>query len=165
MTDNPEFILDDGADGQDASKLRQLLKQAHATLKQKDQELEALRSAEVQRTAKATWDELKVPDRIRKLYQGEQTPEAMKQWFEEYRDIFNVEVAEEQPGEPQLTPEQVAQQAAAAAFQEASSLGSDALNSGLDAVNAKVQAAKGLKGADLAAAKAEVYKALGFPEH
>lgn len=133
MSDTPnEFETVD--DEQEPGKLRQLLKQAHAQLKQKDKELTELRTVESQRAAKATWDELKVPAKIRALYNGEKDPAAMKQWWDEYREVFNVEVAEEQPVEPQPTPEEQAQQQAAQQFQDASTLGTNAIHSGFDAI-------------------------------
>jgi len=165
VSDNSEFVDDDTQ--QDPGKLRQLLKQAHAQLKQKDKELEDLRTAEAQRTVKSTWDELKVPDFVRGLYNGDKTPDAMKQWWETSKGFFNIEAVEEAPAkQEQETEEQRAHREAAERYQEATSLGSDALAGGFDAAITKAQqAAKTLKGADLEAAKREFYQASGFPEY
>jgi hypothetical protein len=163
VSNTDEFVTDD-SDSQDPGKLRQLLKQAHAQLKQKDQELESLRSQEAERSAQAAWDELKVPDRIRKLYTGDKDPAAMKTWWDEYRDIFNVDVAEEQ--KPQETPEQEAQRAAAEQYQQAAGLGTDSLATGVEAAFAKAQATKTLgRGAEFEAARKALYEAQGVPEY
>lgn len=165
MSDNNEFNQDDPNGQPSGSGLRAKLEQALAENAQLKRAFEELQSKETERTVKATWDELQVPAPIREFYKGDQTPDAMKQWWESSKGFFNIQAVEEQPAEQQLTPEQEAAQAAAQAFQEASSIGTDANIGGVDALNAKVQAAKGLKGTDLAAAKAEIYKALGVPEY
>jgi len=152
-------------------KLRQLLAQAHATLKQKDKELADLNAFKASISVKATWDELKVPDRIRKLYNGDTSADAIKAWWEDSKGLFNVESAEEQPAEQQLTPEQVEQQQAAQQFQDASSLGTNAIHSGFDAVKQKADnAAEAFKAgrmsrADFDAARAAVYEGLNTPAY
>lgn len=165
VSDNSEFVDDDTT--QDPGKLRQLLKQAHATLKAKDKELEDLRSAESQRTVKSTWDELKVPDVIRGFYNGDKTPDAMKQWWEASKGFFNIEASVEQPAvQEQETEQQREHREAAERYQEATSLGSDALEGGFDAAVEKAkQAAKTLTGTDLAAAKQEFYRTSGLAEY
>lgn len=166
MSDNGEFNQDDNDGQQNGGTLRQKLEQALAALKAKDQELEALRSKETERTVKATWDELQVPAPIREFYKGDQTPDAMKQWWEASKGFFNVQAVEEKPAEQQeLTPEQLAAQAAAEAFADASSIGRDAPAGAVNAIDAKVQAAKKLKGADFEAAQREIFKELGFDEY
>lgn len=159
-----EFVDDDTT--QDPGKLRQLLKQAHATLKQKDKELQDLLTEKATTVVKSTWDELKVPDFYRGLYNGDKTPDAMKQWWEASKGFFNIEAGEQSPaGEVQETDEQRAHRESAERYQEATSLGTDALQDGFDAVTVKAkQAAKNLSGADLAAAKAEFYRSTGLPE-
>jgi hypothetical protein len=164
VSDTNEFVTDD-TDSQDPGKLRQLLKQAHATLKQKDQELESLRSQEAERSAQAAWDELKVPDAIRDFYKGEQTPEAMKAWWEDSKSFFNIEQAE-QDKTVQQTPEQQAQRAAAEQYQQAAGLGTDSLATGVEAAFAKAQATKTLgRGAEFDAARKALYEAQGVPEY
>lgn len=164
MSDTPnEFeTVDDNE--QEPGKLRQLLKQAHATLKQKDKELLELLSEKAATVAKTTWDELKVPAPIRDFYKGEQTPDAMKQWWEASKGFFNIEAGEEAPVTEQPSEQELAQQQAAQQFQDASSLGTNAIHSGFDAIKAQVEQAKGLRGADYDAAKAKIYEAMGTPK-
>ena len=165
MSDNNEFNQDDTNGQPSGSGLRAKLEQALAENAQLKKQFEELQSKETERAVNTTWDELKVPDAIRTLYKGEQSVDAIKQWVEAGRGFFNFEAAQEAPVEQQATPEQLAAQAAAEAFADASSIGTDTNIGGVDALQAKVQAAKGLKGAELAAAKAEIYKALQVPEY
>lgn len=161
-----EFVLDDN-DGanQSGGTLRQKLEQAVALLNQLKTENEQLKSEKTQRTVNETWDTLSVPAPIREFYKGDQTPDAMKQWWEASKGFFNIQATEEQGQAEELSPEQQANQDAARRYQEATSLGTDAITGGFDAVTAKVQQAKGLRGAELAAAKAEIYKHLDVPEY
>lgn len=162
MSDNNEFNQDDNAGQPSGGGLRAKLEQTLAELAATKKAFEELQSKETERAVKATWDELQVPAPIREFYKGDQTPEAMKQWWENSKGFFNVQAVEEQPEEQQATPEQLAAQAAAEAFQDASSIGRDAPAGAVNAIDAKVQAAKKLKGADFEAAQKEVFQLLGF---
>jgi len=122
--------------------LRQKLEQALAALKQKDKELADLRTAEAQRSVKSTWDELKVPDAIRKLYNGDTSPDAIKSWWEDSKGLFNVQAGEEQPTGQEPSQEELAQRNAAQLLQEASGLGTSGLQGGNAAAFAKAQEIK-----------------------
>jgi hypothetical protein len=164
VSDTNEFT--DVDDNTQPSQLRQLLKQAHATIKQQAKQIEDFASEKAATVVKSTWDELQVPDAIRGFYNGDKTPDAMKQWWEASKGFFNIEAVEEQPADEQETDVQRATREAAESFQEATSLGSDALNDSFDAVTAKAkQAAKNLSGPELAAAKQEFYRATGLAEY
>ena len=164
MSDTNEFVDDDTQ--QDPGKLRQLLKQAHATLKQKDKELADLLGEKAESAARSTWDELKVPDFVRGLYNGDNTPDAMKQWWETSKGFFNIEAVVDTPAGEQESDEQRTQREAAERYQEATGLGTDALEGGFDAAVAKAkQAAKTMSGADLKAAKEEFYRTSGLAEY
>ncbi len=154
-------------DNTQPGKLRQLLEQALAANKQLTQKVTDLETADKQRTVESTWNDLKVPDAIRKLYNGDTSPDAIKAWWDDSKGLFNIQVAEEQPAQPQLTPEQQAQQAAAQQFQEASAIGNNAFHAGFDAVqkqatDAKQAYANGqMSRADFDAALKQVYQGLG----
>lgn len=164
MTDNPEFAQVD--DNTQPGVLRQKLEQALAVLKQKDQEIAALKTAETQRTVESTWNELKVPDAIRKLYNGDTSADAIKAWWEDSKGLFNIQAADEAPAVQQPpSSERLAAIQAAQQFQQASTLGTDALNSGFDAATAASEKAKAIlrtkgRGADYEAARQEMYTAL-----
>lgn len=170
MSDTNEFdtsVSDDAGPG----VLRQKLEQALAVLRTKEKELADLRTAESQRSVKQTWDELAVPDAIRKLYKGEETAEAIASWWNDSKALFNVQAAEEQPQALQPTEAELAQQQAAQQFQEASGLGTNGLQSGFDAVMREAeQAAQAYKAgtmsrADFDAAKARVHEGMHTPTH
>lgn len=169
MSDTSQNEFETVDENAEPGQLRQRLEQAIAALKAKDKELAELKTVEAQRSVKATWDELKVPDVIRKLYNGDTSADAIKAWWEDSKGLFNIEQAAEQPSRPEPTPEQVAQQKAAQQFQEASGLGTNAINSGFDAAQAKAQNAieayrnGQMSRADFEAAKAEVYGATNTP--
>lgn len=152
---------------QEPGQLRQLLKQAHAQLKAVTKERDELNAFKASLSVKATWDELKVPDAIRKLYNGDTSTEAIKAWWEDSKGLFNIEQAAEQPAEQQLTPEQVEQQQQAQQFQDAQALGSNAIHSGFDAVKrAAENAAEAyrtgqMSRADFNAARKAHYEATG----
>jgi hypothetical protein len=165
VSDTPNEEFDQVDDEEQPSKLRQLLKQKAAENKQLLEKLAALESAEVQRSVKATWDELKVPDVIRKLYTGDTSTDAIKAWWNDSKGLFNIQAAEETPAPPEPTPEELAQQEAAQRFQDASSLGTNAIQSGFDAIKAQVEQAKGLRGTDYEAAKAKIYEQMGTPKY
>lgn len=161
-----EFVLDDEtAKSNDGGTLRQKLEQAIAALNALKQENESLKSEKVERVVKATWDELKVPAPIRSFYQGDQSPEAMKQWWEASKGFFNIEAAvDEKPSQQELTPEQQVEKAAAEAFQQASGLGTDALTGGFGAAMAKAKDARGKTGADREAALRDFYATAQVPD-
>ena len=144
--------------------LRQKLEQAIAALKQSNARITELETAATQRTVEATWNELKVPDAIRKLYNGDTSPDAIKAWWQESQGLFNVQAAEETPQAQEPTPEQAAQQAAAQQFQEASGLGANAFNAGFDSVQQQaknaIEAYKAgqMSRADYDAAVAKIYE-------
>jgi len=168
VPDTNEFVLDD-TDGanQSGGTLRQKLEQAVALLNQFKAENEALKSEKTNTVIKSAWDELQVPEFYRGLYNGDKTPDAIKTWWEASKGFFNIEANEEAPaGQEQETEQQREHREAAERYQEATSLGSDALTDSFDAVTAKAkQAAKSLSGADLAAAKAEYYRATQLAEY
>lgn len=148
---------------QEPGKLRQLLKQAHAQLKQVTKERDDLNAFKAQISVNSTWDELKVPDRIRKLYNGDTSADAIKAWWEDSKGLFNVEVAEAAAAERQPTPEELEQQQAAQQFQDASSLGTNAIHSGFDTVKQSVENAteayrNGGSRADFDAARRKIYE-------
>jgi hypothetical protein len=161
-----EFVLDDEtAKSTDGGTLRQKLEQAIAALNAMKQENESLKSEKAERVVKATWDELQVPSPIRSFYQGDKSPDAMKQWWEASKGFFNIQAADEQPKPQELTPEQAVEQAAAQAFQQASGLGTDALTGGYDAAMAKAKDARGKTGADREAALKAFYAAGQVPDY
>lgn len=160
-TTNEFETVDDNE--QEPSKLRQTIKRFAAEKAELLKKLEALESAEVQRSVKSTWDELKVPEVIRKLYTGDTSTDAIKAWWEDSKGLFNIQTAEETPAPPEPTPEELAERQAAQQFQEASGLGTNAIHSGFDAIKAQVEKAKVLTGADYDAAKAQIYEAMGTP--
>lgn len=172
MSDINEFeTVDDNAQ---PGVLRQKLTEAYALVKQKDKELAELNAFKAGISVKATWDELKVPAAIRKMYEkgnGEKTPDAIKAWWEESKPLFNIEVAEAEQVEQQPTPEEVEQQQAAQQFQEAQNLGTNAIHSGFDAVKqAADNAAEAYRNgqmsrADFDAARAKVYEGLNTPKY
>lgn len=151
--------------------LRQKLEQAIALLRQKDQEITTLKTAETQRTVESTWSELKVPDAIRKLYNGDTSADAIKAWWEDSKGLFNIQVAEEQPAAPELTPEQQAQHAAAQQVQDASAMGANAFHAGFETVQQQAKnAAEAYKNgtmsrADYDAAITKVYEATKTPAY
>lgn len=167
MSDNNEFT--DVDDNTQPGKLRQLLAQAHARLQEKDKEIERLTTEKVESSVKSTWDELKVPDFVRGLYNGDKTPDAIKAWWENSKGFFNIpdgDGTDAGQQQEQESDEQRAHREAAERYQEAAGLGSNALAEGFDAATAKAkQAAKNLSGADLAAAKQEYYKTIGLTEY
>lgn len=169
MSDTPsEFDTTD--DNAQPGVLRQKLEQALAVIKQKDKELADLNAFKASISVKATWDELKVPAPIREFYKGEQTTEAMKEWWEASKGFFNIPVAEDAPADEQPTPEQVAQQQAAQQFQEAQTLGTNAIQSGFDAVKKTAENATEayrngqMSRADFLAARDKVYEGLNTPK-
>lgn len=167
MSDINEFeTVDDNAQ---PGVLRQKLTEAYALVKQKDKELAELNAFKAGISVKATWDELKVPDAIRKLYNGDTSADAIKAWWNDSKGLFNVEQAAEQPGQPEPTPEQVEQQQAAQQFQEAQNLGTNAIHSGFDAIKqeaanlaASFRAGR-MSSADYDAAKAKLNEAMNTP--
>lgn len=160
-----EFVLDDEtANSNNGGTLRQKLEQAIAALNTLKTENESLKTEKAERVVKATWDELNVPAPIRSFYQGDKSPEAMKQWWEASRGFFNIQVADEQPQPVELTQEQQVEQAAAQAFQQASGLGTDALSGGFEASMAKAKEARGKTGADREAALKAFYASAQVPD-
>jgi hypothetical protein len=169
VSDISEFeTVDDNAQ---PGVLRQKLTEAYALVKQKDKELAELNAFKAGISVKATWDELKVPDAIRKLYNGDTSADAIKAWWNDSKGLFNVEQAAEQPGQPEPTPEQVEQQQAAQQFQEAQNLGTNAIHSGFDAVKQAAESAAEayrngqMSRADFDAARAKVYEGLNTPKY
>jgi len=165
VTENNEFASVD--ENTQPGKLRQLLEQALATNKQLTEKISALETAEAQRSVQATWNELKVPDAIRKLYNGDTSADAIKQWWEDSKGLFNIQAVEEQaPAVEQLTAEQQAAQQAAQQFQQASAIGTDSPVGTSGAAEAKVAEAKQIartkgRGADFEAARQAFYEATG----
>lgn len=156
-----EFSTTD-ANAQDPGTLRKLLEQKIAELKAVTAENVTLKSKQLEQQLGATWQELQVPDAIRKLYQGDPTADAIKAWWADSKGLFNIEVAAETPVD---SPEQVelAQQMQAA--QQAATLGGDATSGGYAAFGAKAQEIKGKQGPVLQADLDALFNAAGIPKY
>ncbi len=81
----------------DSSEDSSLVKQLRAALKEQKKQndatagaLKELKETQEKQTLAKTWDELNVPEKVRKLYSGESDPVKVKAWVEEYREVFSL---------------------------------------------------------------------------
>lgn len=170
--DANEFLSGVGSDGDGDSDLVKLLRakvrEAAKRIKSLSEENAKFKEAETRKTLDATWEELKVPEAVRKFYTGEPTAEAVKKWFDENKAVFNLggsSETDEDAGQEQ-TPEQQAQaqqlQQQLQGVTQAANLGFDAPNVGLEALAAQGQQLAG-KSAAANMADLDAYLAkLGF---
>lgn len=143
--DPDEFLSGLGIDSEeqpgDGTALKALRKQLKTLSKDLKSEREKTAAFEQEKTKTAlasTWDELKVPEKIRALYTGEQNAEAVKAWATEYKDVFNLSAeSTDTPGTPPENQDLLG-------FQQASDLGSDPARISMDTIQEELGKVKGL---------------------
>jgi hypothetical protein len=135
VSDLNEFIDGDANQIQEPGKLRERLETMIALVKEKDQKITDLETQAALNAARAVWDDLGVPQPIRDMYRGDTAPDAIRSWWDQSRNLFNVQVAEATPAE---TPEEKARREQLASVQDAAALGSDHnAGTGLDGFHRK----------------------------
>lgn len=174
--DANEFLSSIGVDpdGSDADTsavkmLRKTVKELGAKLSAANDKIAAFEKEKTDGLISKTWEDLKVPEPIRKMYHGEKTPEAIKSWWQESKSFFNLEAAGDagdtssqggQPaggGEPGVANE-------LAQVQQAASLGHDRPeNLSADAISAEAAKVKGTSASASPNALAEFLTKLGVP--
>lgn len=118
MSDFNEFAPSETDDGKG---LRSKLEGVLAQLKTVSAELETAKAERAQASLKNLFDELGVPEKVRKFYSGDADPAQVKTWVDENKDVFNLTVPAS-TGEATVDPEVQAQ---VNAVQKANDLGSD----------------------------------------
>lgn len=160
-----EFLADDDSQTrsrEDGGTLRKKLEDALSILREQNAELTKLRTERAETVLSQTWDELDVPQAIRKLYQGEKTADAIKAWWEDSRSLFNLQSADETPSE---TETEKARREQYQQVQGASAIGADTNVSGLDAALAKGVELKDRAGATTQADRDAFYRLAGIPKY
>jgi hypothetical protein len=92
--DADEFLTDDEGNEQEDSpllkKLRAELKKQAKERRAAEAKLLAIETESTQKTLNSVWDELNVPEKVRKFYPGESTAEAVKAWVADNAEVFNL---------------------------------------------------------------------------
>lgn len=83
----------DDTDVDKPSGLRAQLEAALARAKAAETENATLKQQVGQVTVDSTFTKLGVPEKVRSLYNGEPTPEAIGKWVEDYKDVFGFETS------------------------------------------------------------------------
>jgi glutamyl/glutaminyl-tRNA synthetase len=120
-------------------QLRKQLNDLGKQLKTLTKENDTLKSEKEDRALESTWNELNVPEKVRQFYTGEKTAEAVKQWVEDNKEVFNLQPPEDS-GSGSETDEQKQQKQELQGATKAATTGTDQGHSlGLDAIKAKAQ--------------------------
>lgn len=83
-----EFLTDPGKDA-DGSALRKFAEAQKAKAETLEKQLNELLTEKTERSRKDVFEQLKVPEGIRKFYSGDVTADAVKAWIEENKTVFN----------------------------------------------------------------------------
>lgn len=124
------FVTENSGDQElSGGQLRKLLEDQIKLNKNLQKQLDEMKSADVERAVADTWDNLKVPEGLRKGYRGDETPEAIASWWKDISPFVNVQSGGDDAGtQPQATTEtdeQREQRQQIQATQRASGLGGD----------------------------------------
>lgn len=162
MSDVNEFIDTDISAVQEPGKLRAHLEQMIALVKEKDQRISEMETQAADNAARSVWDELSVPQPIRDMYRGDTTPDGIRSWWDQSKNLFNLPAAEEAPAE---TPEEKTRREQLASVQDASALGSDHnAGTGMDTFQRKAQELRGSQTRTSQADLDELFRAANIPK-
>lgn len=85
-----EFGGEEATKKSDGGGLRKFAEEQKARAEALEKELAELRKWRTEQSVKAIFDELKVPEKVRKFYSGEAEADKVKAWVEENADVFNL---------------------------------------------------------------------------
>lgn len=160
------FVTDDANDQlpTDGGQLRKLLEAQIKLNKGLQKELDEIKEADVKRAVSDTWDKLKVPAGLRKGYKGEESPQAIEEWWNDMKPFVKVgddSTEDVQPEQQSETDAQRDQRQQIQATQQASNLGGD-LSSSIEEGMEKARALRDRGSAISQAELDEVFRDLGI---
>lgn len=141
MPDNSdEFLAGLGISPEESDGDSTAIKALRKKVKEQSAKLAEYEKVDTQEKIKKAWDDLKVPEKYRKLYQGEETPESIKLWADAAKDLFDFS---ENAGNSGSEGEPTAQHQELQQFQAAAGIGTDPANVNLDSFKADAAKVKG----------------------
>lgn len=124
--DANEFLSDVGIEDNGSDLVKKLRKAVERLGKEKQavvDELAAFKGAQAKAALEDTWSELKVPEPLRGFYKGDETPEAIKAWWDSSKGFFNLPAEDGQ--ETAAATQETQQHAELQDVAKAATLGSD----------------------------------------
>jgi len=118
-----DFLTDPGQNA-DGSQLRKFAEAQKARADQLEQQFKQLQAQVSQNSLKSAFDQLNVPEKVRRFYDGEADPAKVKAWVDENKDVFNLQppASTDNGAATSVAPEVQAQQQA---VQAASGIGNE----------------------------------------